>query len=903
MKYLIRNLSSPKRFFNSLVVLVGLITLFALVFTSYLKPKDIQKAGAASASWLDKEVVSGSANFNLPSTPLVANVNETYSGKEISFLNSDGEVVIYQASGGNPILTTSSVAGTITASNLNSDLAPTAINLTNDSTYEILVPGRSGTTETGTLKALTGTGSQVAGLNASFSQGVPNSAAIVDDWDADGNPEIFLTVVNSTTSTTSLLGWKWTISSQTLTGLRSGDPVLLTVTGSGVFKPQMRPPSIGKITSTTSAKEIVASIETSEGLMRIYVIKKNGSSISYVTSGTPEPPPNPSGSFWIEQRIDEQDLLGTTNPHIGGIALADFNADGKEDIVVVTSKQESGNPAGDYSVRSFTHSSATGTGTALATRLSRINYNGVYGNAGRPSVGQFQGQSKAVIFKTQGLAGSTNSQGLGLFAAYYSGGQFSWISNYNPRTITEKASNPCNVRGERSMSSVTLANGNTTGGNEAFYSKEYSPPQSVYTVYVYAAEGNPTDDTSCNGALDHLDVPPLLGYQNDPISNYIYSTANIELADADENGTIEAISTHSYVQSSVSYNITTLYALNGVATSTQDWMMTAGNECRQGRYRGSCPIPTQSTSALCTFEKSWIAGGNQQDPDIRVNDLALDNQGNLYAGIYYGTSGKVEKYSSEGALLSSWPIKDNSGSYQGNEGLTVDGSGNVYITHRQGVWKFSPTGQFLKAIGTNGSGDGQFRYPRGIADDSGNNIYVAEAGRKVDSSDPLYNTNRVQKLDSSGKWLLKWGTYGTGNSQFKHPYGVAVDSSNNVYVTDSTNNNVQVFTSSGGFLRRFATNVGSDTQARQTQFIALDTLNSIYISDLVRSEIRKYSNLGDYLGKFGSVGSGNGQFSSVSGMALNKSTSKLFVADLTDRIQRFNCLTSISLKKLSQNYF
>jgi hypothetical protein len=32
------------------------------------------------------------------------------------------------------------------------------------------------------------------------------------------------------------------------------------------------------------------------------------------------------------------------------------------------------------------------------------------------------------------------------------------------------------------------------------------------------------------------------------------------------------------------------------------------------------------------------------------------------------------------------------------------------------------------------------------------------------------------KFTSEGKFLTKWGTHGTGEGQFTHPHGVAVDS-------------------------------------------------------------------------------------------------------------------------------
>ena len=42
-------------------------------------------------------------------------------------------------------------------------------------------------------------------------------------------------------------------------------------------------------------------------------------------------------------------------------------------------------------------------------------------------------------------------------------------------------------------------------------------------------------------------------------------------------------------------------------------------------------------------------------------------------------------------------------------------------------------------------------------------------------------------------FTLKWGTQGSGDGQFNTPYGIAIDSSGDVYVADYLNNRVQKF--------------------------------------------------------------------------------------------------------------
>jgi DNA-binding beta-propeller fold protein YncE len=52
----------------------------------------------------------------------------------------------------------------------------------------------------------------------------------------------------------------------------------------------------------------------------------------------------------------------------------------------------------------------------------------------------------------------------------------------------------------------------------------------------------------------------------------------------------------------------------------------------------------------------------------------------------------------------------------------------------------------------------------------------------------------IQKFDSNGNFITKWGSTGTGDGQFYCPNDITIDSSNGyVYVTDSGNHRIQIF--------------------------------------------------------------------------------------------------------------
>jgi NHL repeat/RTX calcium-binding nonapeptide repeat (4 copies)/Bacterial Ig-like domain len=297
--------------------------------------------------------------------------------------------------------------------------------------------------------------------------------------------------------------------------------------------------------------------------------------------------------------------------------------------------------------------------------------------------------------------------------------------------------------------------------------------------------------------------------------------------------------------------------------------------------------PAGSASASITFDLTWGSVGTGNSNFTLPTRVATDSSGNVYASDT--GNHRIEKFNSTGGFLTKWGATDpllgtpiagtGDGEFTSPQGIATDSSSNVYVadTNNNRIQKFNSTGGFLTKWGSLGTGNNQFNGPQGIATDSSDNVYVADT-----------NNNRILKFNSTGTYITQWGGAGAGDGQFSLPSGVATDSSGNVYVADAGNSRIQKFDSSGTFIAKWGSAGAGNGQFGTTLDVVTGAHDNVIVADGTNNRIQKFRPSGTFILTWGSLGTGTSQFNGPSGVAV-ASTDHVYVVDrANNRIQKFH---------------
>ncbi len=242
----------------------------------------------------------------------------------------------------------------------------------------------------------------------------------------------------------------------------------------------------------------------------------------------------------------------------------------------------------------------------------------------------------------------------------------------------------------------------------------------------------------------------------------------------------------------------------------------------------------QKFSGSGAYLSQWGTLGTGSGQFDNPLGIAVDAYDNIY--VADGNNNRIQKFSTSGGFITQWGTHGTgNGQFNVPGGIAVDASGNVYVadTYNFRVEKFNSSGSYITQWGSQGTGNGEFSSPIAIGIDSYGDAYVVDLGYYLDNY-----VVRVEKFNSSGNYVMQWspaaiarglcvdatgnvfvssaggdfvvsdcvvkftgtgeelvtwGSYGSGNSRFIHPVGVAVEASGDIYVVDSGNHRIQKF--------------------------------------------------------------------------------------------------------------
>jgi sugar lactone lactonase YvrE len=157
--------------------------------------------------------------------------------------------------------------------------------------------------------------------------------------------------------------------------------------------------------------------------------------------------------------------------------------------------------------------------------------------------------------------------------------------------------------------------------------------------------------------------------------------------------------------------------------------------------------------------------------------ISVDSAGNLYVP----ANNKVNKIDNNGTITT---IGDST-MLSSLTCITIDSTGNIFTTGGSKIYKIDTSGK-TTIVAESSSFNSLF----GIVLDSVGNIYVVNRGG-----------NKIEKVDSNGNisTVAGIGSWGSNDgsalsASFNNPFGITIDSTGNLYVSDNGNHKIRKIT-------------------------------------------------------------------------------------------------------------
>ena len=223
------------------------------------------------------------------------------------------------------------------------------------------------------------------------------------------------------------------------------------------------------------------------------------------------------------------------------------------------------------------------------------------------------------------------------------------------------------------------------------------------------------------------------------------------------------------------------------------------------------------------------------------DSIAISSHGEMVVSSFLGHT--VFLLDKEGKKIQTYGSKgDRPDQMRYPKGVAVDNDDNVYVASEHKLQKFSRDGHLIKCVGQYGSKDGEFNCPTGVKIHHGY-VYVCDQ----------YN-DRIQVFDTDLNFIRTFGSLGSGMGHFNEPYDLDFDSEGKAYIADGHNDRIQVVDKSGQFVRQLGQEEGEGNLKWPTAVHVVGQF--VYVSNEGHGCISVYQTSGQFVTSFGEYGEG-----------------------------------------------
>ena len=176
----------------------------------------------------------------------------------------------------------------------------------------------------------------------------------------------------------------------------------------------------------------------------------------------------------------------------------------------------------------------------------------------------------------------------------------------------------------------------------------------------------------------------------------------------------------------------------------------------------------------------------------QVPNVTIDSEGFIYA--FHRAEPPILKFSPSGELVDTF----GEGWVATAHGFRAAADGTLWATdfnrtEGQLVTQFDTDGSVLLRLGARGFGGtlpNTFDGPADSAVAANGDIFVADG----------HWNNRIVKFSKEGRYLMEWGSKGTGPGELNMPHTIVIDRRGRVLVGDRSNHRIQIFDQEGTYI-------------------------------------------------------------------------------------------------------